>query len=136
MLERVSGEEHNKAVVKRYFEMLNSGETAQAHQILHPRWVDHAHPEVHDATEVVRSFAEKGKVFDRLQVVIDRMVSEGDHVAVHSTIHRGSNGRTTVSRAMWFIRMEEGKISEMWTAHEPVANSARPAELTQIAQQH
>ena len=47
----------NKSIVARYFEMWNTGNAAHAHEILHPNWVDHAHPEIRgiqDATAALR----------------------------------------------------------------------------------
>ncbi len=46
------------------------------------------------------------------------MVSEGDRVAVHSTIRRTNGDGPEVSRVMWFIRVEGDKMAEMWTATE------------------
>lgn len=115
----VTDEERNKRVVRRYFEMVSSGDAAGAREMLHPEWVDHAHIERSDGAADTGPVAEKQDAVHRLRVVIDRMLSEGDHVAVRSTIHRLIDGRPLVSRAMWFIRMEGGKMVEMWTAHEP-----------------
>jgi hypothetical protein len=42
------------ASVMRYFDMWNTGDTAIADQILHPDWVDHAHPEVTGPAAVKR----------------------------------------------------------------------------------
>lgn len=98
----------HKATVRRYLEMLNAGRHADAREMLHPNWVDHTLAEVSDETSA-----------NGLQIIIDRMIGEGDHVAVHGTLHRHGSGRAIRSRIMWFIRMEENKLAELWSMHEP-----------------
>ena len=98
----------HKAIVRRYLEMLSEGRHADAREMLHPNWVDHTLEEVTD-----RASAEG------LQIVVDRMIGEGDHVAVHGTLQEGGGGSAIRSRIMWFIRMEENKLAELWSIHAP-----------------
>jgi len=101
--------EAQKSVVRRYLEMLNNGRHADAHAMLHPDWIDH----------VVGEHGEEVAT-DSMQIVIDRMISEGDHVAVQGTVHRRHDGSETRSRVMWFIRVQEDKIAELWSMREPI----------------
>lgn len=112
----LAGPDRSKSIARRYFEMLNTGETATASEILHPRWMDHAYPDLRGVGEAANRLAEIG--LEHPRVTIERMVSDGEHVAVHGTIHRRINGTTRRSRVMWFIRMEDDRMAEMWTAHE------------------
>lgn len=112
--------ESHKSVVRRYFEMITTGETSGAHEILHSRSLDHAHGNSSGIAGVIEAIAREHQVTDGLRIVIDRMISEGDHVAVHTTLRGRTGNLGTAKRAMWFLRMEEKKIVEIWTAHEPV----------------
>ena len=110
--------ERNKSIVRRYLEMWNTGNAAAAHEILHPQWVDHAHPEVRGIPAVAVALARTRQAFPDFHIGVDSMVSEGDRVAVRSTIRQSPEGGTGVSRVMWFIRVEGDKMAEMWTAME------------------
>jgi EmrB/QacA subfamily drug resistance transporter len=117
-LRGVVGAERNKSIVRRYLEMWNTGNAAAAHEILHPLWVDHAHPEVRGIPAVAAALARTRESYPDFHIGVDSMVSEGDRVAVRSTIHRANGEGPEVSRVMWFIRVEGDKMAEMWTAHE------------------
>jgi len=122
-----AGAERNKSIVHRYLEMWNTGNAAAAHEILHPRWVDHAHPEVRGIPGVAAALARTRQDFPDFHIGVDSMVSEGDRVAVHTTIRRTGPRGPDVSRVMWFIRVEDQKMAEMWTATEPnLGASERP----------
>jgi EmrB/QacA subfamily drug resistance transporter len=120
--------ERNKSIVHRYLEMWNTGNAAAAQEILHPQWVDHAHPEVRGIRAVGAALARTRETFPDFHIGVDSMVSEGDRVAVHSTIRRTNGGGPQVSRVMWFIRVEGGKMAEMWTATEQEHGAAENAD--------
>ena len=113
-----AGAERNKSVVRRYLEMWNTGNAEAAPEILHPEWVDHAHPEVRGIPAVADALARTRTAYPDFHIGVDSMVSEGDRVAVHSTIRRTNGGGPEISRVMWFIRVEGDKLAEMWTATE------------------
>ncbi|HTZ53227.1 MAG TPA: nuclear transport factor 2 family protein, partial [Spirochaetia bacterium] len=128
-----AGAERNKSIVHRYLEMWNTGNAAAAHEILHPRWVDHAHPEVRGIPAAAAALARTRETFPDFHIGVDSMLSEGDRVAVHSTIRRASPHGADVSRVMWFIRMEDEKLAEMWTATEPRPGAAERPAASQYA---
>jgi len=126
----LAGAERNKSMVRRYLEMWNTGNTVAAPEILHPQWVDHAHPEVRGILAVSAALARTRETFPDFHIGVDSMVSEGDRVAVRSTIRRTNTNGAEVSRVMWFIRVEGDKLAEMWTATETGDSaSADPAAL-------
>jgi MFS family permease len=116
--------ERNKSIVRRYFEMWNTGNPAHAHEILHPRWIDHAHPEIRGINDVTAALRKTLSDSPDFHIGIDAMVSEGDRVAVHSTVRQTRQGSTHTSRVMWMVRVEGDKMAEMWTAHEPVRDAS------------
>lgn len=105
--------EVNKAIVKRYMEMWNTGNGALADEVLAPTWVDHAHPEVTGPESVKQAVQKIRAAFPDFRIIIESMVGEGDLVALRGTVRRES-----ISRVMWFMRLADGKMVEMWTGSE------------------
>jgi predicted ester cyclase len=132
-----AGAERNKSIVRRYLEMWNTGNAAAAQEILHPQWVDHAHPEVRGIPAMAAALARTREAFPDFHIGVDSMVSEGDRVAVRSTIRRTNGGGPDVSRVMWLIRVEGDKMAEMWTAteHDDGASES-PAALASVVEVH
>jgi hypothetical protein len=98
-------------VVARYFEMWNTGETSIVAEILAPDWVDHAHPEVVGPRDVERAVRSIRAARPSLHFHIDAVLGDGDLVAVLG--RAGSPGRL-----IWLVRLENGRMAEMWTFHE------------------
>jgi predicted ester cyclase len=96
--------EANKTVVKRYMQMWNTGNVVLA---------DEAHPEVRDPESVKQAVRKMRAAFPDFRITIESMVSEGDLVALRGTVRT-----EIVSRVMWFVRLIDGKMEEMWTGPE------------------
>jgi predicted SnoaL-like aldol condensation-catalyzing enzyme len=111
--------EVNKAIVRRYYEMWNTGNVALADDVLAPAWVDHAHPEVTGPEQVKHAVREVRAAFPDFWIAIECMLSEGDLVALRGVIRRTQQGNEVVSHVMWFVRIADGKMVELWTGAEP-----------------
>jgi predicted SnoaL-like aldol condensation-catalyzing enzyme len=105
--------EANKALVRRYIEMWNTGKVEIADEVLAPTWVDHAHPEVTGPESVQQAVQKIRAAFPDFRITIESILSEGDLVAVRATAQREA-----ISRVMWFVRLANGKMEEMWTGTE------------------
>ena len=105
--------EANKALVRRYLEMWNTGHVELADEVLAPTWVDHSHPEATGPESVKQAVLKIRAAFPDFSITIESMVGEGDLVAL-----RGMVRREIVSRVMWFVRLADGKMLEMWTGSE------------------
>jgi predicted SnoaL-like aldol condensation-catalyzing enzyme len=110
--------EANKALVRRYIEMWNTGNVELANDVLSPTWVDHAHPEVTSPEGVKQAVHERRAAHPGLHITIESILSEGNMVALRGTILRAQQGKEVISRAMWFVRIADGKMAEMWTGSE------------------
>jgi len=51
-------------------------------------------------------------------ITIESILSEGDMVALRGTVLRIQQGKEVVSLVMWFVRIANGKMAEMWTGSE------------------
>ena len=105
--------EANKAIVRRYIDMWNTGNVALADEVLAPAWVDHAHPEVTGPDSVKQAISKVRAAFPDFHITIESMVGEGDLVALRGTVRR-----EVISRVMWFVRVADEKMVEMWTGSE------------------
>jgi predicted SnoaL-like aldol condensation-catalyzing enzyme len=110
--------EANKALVRRYTEMWNTGEVALADELLAPTYVDHAHPEVTGPERVKQAVPKFRAAFPDFQISLKEIVSEGDLVALRAILRRTQQGKEVVSRVMWFVRLAEGMMVELWTGSE------------------
>jgi EmrB/QacA subfamily drug resistance transporter len=115
---QVADPEANKSIVRRYFEMWNTGNVSPVHDILHPHWVDHSNAQIRGAHDVSAALLKTRSECPDFHIGVETMLSEGDRVAVHSTIQRPCQGDDAVSRVIWLIRLEGDKMAEMWTAPE------------------
>ena len=112
--------EANKAIVKRYMEMWNTGNVALADEVLAPTYVDYAHPEVTGPAEVKRTVLEVRTAFPDFHIAIEYIVGEEDIVAWRGIIRRTQQGKEVVSHVMWFCRLADGLMLELWTGNEAV----------------
>ena len=101
----------NESVVRRYFEMWNTGDTTIADQILHPDWIDHAHPEVTGPGGVKQSVQAIRVARPDLRFTVHSVLGDGELVAVVGSVGQSPPpGRLT-----WLIRLVDGLMAEMWT---------------------
>ena len=105
--------EANKSIVRRYLEMWNTGHVALADEVLAHDWVDHAHPEVTGPESVKQAVSKVRAAFPDFHISIESIVGEGDIVALRATVRREGS-----SQVMWFVRIANGKMVEMWTGSE------------------
>lgn len=110
--------EANKALVRRYLEMWNTGNVQLADEVLAQTWIDHAHPEVNGSEGVKQAVHERRAALPGLHFTIESILSEGEMVALRGTIRFTQQGKEVVSRAMWFVRIADGRMVEMWTGSE------------------
>jgi ketosteroid isomerase-like protein len=110
------------AVVGRYFDMWNTGDTAIADEILHPDWVDHAHPEVTGPAAVKQAVEATRAARPDLHFTVHTVLGDDDLVAVVGSVgrppHSGEPGRL-----IWLVRLVDGLMAEMWTYHQNPASS-------------
>ena len=110
--------EANKTLVLRYIEMWNTGNVALADEILALTWRDHNHPEVTGLESVKQVVLATRTAFPDFHITVESIVGEGDRVALRAMIQRTQRGNISVSRVMWFVRLADRKMTELWTGIE------------------
>lgn len=117
----------NKAVVRNYFEMWNTGDPSVAERVLDPTYFDHAHPETLGPAAFRSLVPRFQRVNPGARMSIAFVAADEQHVAVKNTITLP--GGCTEGIALF--RLVSGKLVEQWSWYpraEPKSGppSARP----------
>ena len=120
--------EANKALVRRYVELWDTGNLALADEVLAADFVDHAHPEQAPGPESVKQAVVNFRTsFPDVQVTLGHLLCEGDIVAFRAIVrgtHRAAfggfppTGKQIVFQGMDFIRIADGKMAELWNCQQ------------------
>ncbi|MCX4851155.1 nuclear transport factor 2 family protein [Streptomyces sp. NBC_00893] len=102
-------------VVRRYFQMWNTGDLSIAPQVLSPDWTDHAHPEVNGPADVQRAVTQTHTTRPGLRFYIDTILGDDDLLSVVGGVGHESRPRAIDIRLIWLIRVLDGQMVEMWT---------------------
>jgi steroid delta-isomerase-like uncharacterized protein len=115
--------ETNKAIVRRYFEMFNSGDLSQLAAIVSKDYGDKLEGQS-SGIQVIRNYLEGLKAsFPDFTWTIEQIIGEGDRVAVMNRVsgtHMNDFGniKATGNRvsfaAFQFYRIADGKLAEHW----------------------
>jgi len=102
----------------RYFDMWNTGDIMIADQILHPDWVDHAHPEVPGPAGVKQAVQTIRAARPDLHFTVHTILGDDGLVAVVGSVGQAEHTADTPGRLIWLIRLADGLLAEMWTYHQ------------------
>jgi steroid delta-isomerase-like uncharacterized protein len=119
--------EENKAIAKRVYEFISTGDFDRAEEIVDASAPDNElRPGDPPATLIdtfKETFSEAREAFPDMRVTVEDLVAEGDRVAARVTMrgtHRGvfqglaPTGKRVEVRAMDMFRISDGKIVEHW----------------------
>ncbi|GHO98081.1 hypothetical protein KSF_081290 [Reticulibacter mediterranei] len=123
--------EANKALVRRYIEMWETGNVALADEILAAEYVDHTHPDRTSGPESVKEEVLAFRAgFPDVRITIEQMISEENTVAFRFVLrgtHQGTfagfapTGREAILTGVDFIRIAEGMMVELWGCQETLS---------------
>jgi predicted ester cyclase len=119
----MSDSEANKAIVRRYFEMFNSGDLSQLADVVFEDYGDKLEGQTSGIT-VIRSYLEGLKArFPDFTWTIEQIIGEGDRVAVMNRVSGTrvndfgeikETGNRVDFAAFRFYRSADGKLAEHW----------------------
>jgi predicted SnoaL-like aldol condensation-catalyzing enzyme len=103
-------------LVRRYFEMWNTGEGTVADEVLGPRYVDHAHPDV-IGPAAARSIAPRfHKAHPDARMTFEILGADAEYVAVRNRIRKTSqDGQAVEMSGTALFRIGGGRIVEQWS---------------------
>ncbi len=123
--------EANKALVRKYIELWDTGNLALADEVLAPDFVDHLHPELAPGPESVKQeVAIFRAAFPDANITVEQVIGEGDTVAFRFVLrgtHAGSfaglppTGKEVVMTGMDFVRIADGKVVELWSSQDTLS---------------
>jgi len=105
----------NRALVRAYFDLWNTGDEAAAENLLAPDFADHAHPEVKGLDSFKAALKKTREAFPDFSVSLDVVTAEGDYVTVLGMTRRTVNGEPKVAEVLWLFRIQGKKIAEWKT---------------------
>jgi predicted SnoaL-like aldol condensation-catalyzing enzyme len=106
--------ETNQVLVRRYFEMWNTGDRTEADAVLGPTYLDHARPSVVGPAAVrslVRRFRSENP---DARMAAEIVALDSDYVVVKRAI-RWSARRTTEPCGIALFRVTGGRLAEQWS---------------------
>jgi len=119
--------EENKAIAKRVYEIISTGDFDRAEEIVDASAPDNELRPGDPPTTLIgtfkETFSEAREAFPDMRVTVEDLVAEGDRVAARVTMrgtHRGvfqglaPTGKRVEVRAMDMFRISDGKIVEHW----------------------
>ena len=121
------GVEENKAVVRRMYDHINRREFDEYYPLLNPECVFHSTERDIDYTMNKEFDAMFFKAFPDMTITIEKMVAEGDMVAIriigkgtHQSDFMGavSTGKKVEFANTHIIRIADGRIAEGWSTTE------------------
>jgi predicted ester cyclase len=144
--ERSAMSEQNKALVRKVYEIIASGDFAQANEIVDPDAPDNERPECPPEMgtlrpkliDTFREFAsEVHTAFPDTHIEVEEMIAEGDKVSARvamSGTHQGEfqgigpSGKRVQVRAIDIFRVANGKVVEHWGHGDDPADILREAK--------
>lgn len=107
--------EASATLVKRYFEMWNTGEGTVADEVLGPQYVDHAYPDV-IGPAASRSIAPRfHKAHPDARMTFEIVGADAEYVAVRNTIRKTYEGEAVEVSGTALFRIGGGRIVEQWS---------------------
>jgi ketosteroid isomerase-like protein len=107
--------EASATLVRRYFDMWNTGEGRVADEVLGPRYLDHAHPHV-IGPAAARSIAPRfHKAHPDARMTFEVLGADAEYVAVRRTMLKTRDGEPVVVSGAALFRIGDGRIVEQWS---------------------
>jgi hypothetical protein len=107
--------EASAALVRRYFEMWNTGQGGLADEVLSRQYVDHAHPEV-IGPAATRAIARRfHRVNPEARMTPEILAADAEYVAVRNTIRKTHQGEPVEVSGTALFRIVAGRIVEQWS---------------------
>ena len=121
--------EENKAIVRRVYEIIATGDLDRAEEIVDPDAPDNERPPgaEHPQSKLIETFrhfaAEVRAAFPDMRITVEDVIAEGDRVSARVTMrgtHQGEfqgiapTGKRVQVKAIDIFRIADGKIVEHW----------------------
>jgi predicted ester cyclase len=120
-------EEQNKALVTRFFDVYQKGDSAAIKEICSPDFSEHGVGQTFSLEQMIEILKGNMAIFSDFTIIVQDMIAKGDRVAVRYLLkvtHTGeglgipATGRKAETTGIEILRCENGKIVEAWAAQD------------------
>ncbi|HEX6900692.1 MAG TPA: ester cyclase [Thermoanaerobaculia bacterium] len=114
--------ESNKALVRRYLEVLSGGDLATLGEVVSPDFSDRTPgaPAVKGPASIQETQRRARELFRDIRYTLDDLIAEGDHVVARYTVRAHRSGKPVEVMGMTLFRIEGGKIREAWVVNDQI----------------
>jgi predicted SnoaL-like aldol condensation-catalyzing enzyme len=120
----------NESLVRRYYEMWNSGDASVASAVLCAAYLDHAHPETLGPA-AFRSLVPRYRAANPdARMSVEVAAADDELVAVRNTISRTVDGVAVESQGVALFRVDGGKLAEQWSSYPDAEAEADRSQAT------
>lgn len=114
--------EANKAVVRRYLEILSGGDLAALGEVVSPDFADRTPgaPTAKGPQSIQETQRRARDLFKDIRYTLDDLIAEGDRVVARYTVRAHRSGKPVEVMGMTLFRIEGGKIREAWIVNDQI----------------
>jgi predicted SnoaL-like aldol condensation-catalyzing enzyme len=105
----------NESIVRRYFDMWNTGDGTVADALLGPTYRDHALPDVVGPAAARSLVPRFHAAHPEVQTTIEVTRADAEFVSVRRTTRRLEQGQEVLSSGGALFRIAAGKLVEQWS---------------------
>ena len=114
--------EANKAVVRRYLEILSGGELAGLSEVVSSDFADRTPgaPQSKGPQSIQETQRKARELFRDIRYTLEDLVGEGDRVVARYIVRAHRSGKPVEVTGMTLFRVEGGKIREAWIVNDQI----------------
>ena len=114
--------EANKAVVRRYLEILSGGDLAALSEVVSPDFVDRTPgaPQSKGPQSIQETQRRARELFRDIRYTLEDLVADGDRVVARYIVRAHRSGKPVEVMGMTLFRIEDGKIREAWIVNDQI----------------
>lgn len=114
--------EANKALVRRYLEILSGGDLAGLSEVVSPDFVDRTPGAPHSkGPQSIQETQRRARdLFRDIRYTLEDLVAEGDRVVARYIVRAHRSGKPVEVTGMTLFRIEGGRIREAWILNDQI----------------
>lgn len=114
--------EANKALVRRYLEILSGGDLAALGEVVSPDFADRTPgaPAAKGPQSIQETQRRARDLFRDIRYTLDDLIAEDDRVLARYTVRAHRSGKPVEVMGMTLFRIEGGKIREAWVVNDQI----------------
>lgn len=114
--------EANKALVRRYLEILSGGDLSGLGEVVSPDFVDRTPgaPTAKGPQSIQETQRRARELFRDIRYTLEDLVADGDRIVARYVVRAHRSGKPVEVMGMTLFRIEGGKIREAWIVNDQI----------------